>query len=51
MPPEFYYRGPALLNGECVEIVDWSRPYGIPYAHLKDGREVHQSQLEVVLSP
>jgi hypothetical protein len=48
MPVQFWYRGPALLDKEVVEIVDWNRPYGIPYATLKDGREVHRDQLKEI---
>ena len=46
--PNYYYRGQALLGEEIVEIIDWNRPYGIPYATLKDGREVHRDQLTMI---
>lgn len=48
MPIQFWYRGPAKLGDEIVTIVDWNRPYGIPYATLSDGREVHLDQLKEI---
>lgn len=32
-------------TGEKVQAKHWVRPYGIPYAVLPDGREVHADQL------
>ncbi len=49
-PVSFWQRGTVKVigSGELVDIVDWNRPYGIPYATTSDGREFHQSQLETV---
>lgn len=47
MIPVFGYLGKAKLMDESVEIVRWVRPYGIPYAVLSCGKEVHQSCLEI----
>jgi hypothetical protein len=47
-PVEFRHMGPARLDGEIVKVVEWTRAYGIPYAKLEDGREVHQSALTTV---
>lgn len=49
-PLQFWTTGPAQVRetGETVNVVNWSRPYGIPYATTADGREFHQDQLQEV---
>jgi hypothetical protein len=37
-----------LYGDKLVEAVGFKRPYGIPYAVLRDGSEVHVSQLREI---
>lgn len=38
----------VIETGEIIQIKNWIRPYGIPYAQTSDGREFHASQLQSV---
>lgn len=47
---EFGYIGPALTLADSgavirVDIVNWVRPYGIPYAQTATGTEYHISAM------
>ncbi len=38
----------VIETGEIIQIKNWIRPYGIPYAVAVDGREFHASQLVAI---